>query len=116
MKYLASPYSHPSPLVREIRFQKASWAASVLMRSGHLIFAPIPHSHPIARYGCPGSWEYWSEFDKTIFSVCKELAILTLDGWEQSTGIAAEIDLAKAAGKPILYYSEEDIREMEAAL
>ncbi len=113
MKYLASPYSHADPLVREIRFQKAAWAASVLIRSGQVVFAPIPHSHPITKYGVPGSWEYWAEFDKKLLAICEELVILTLDGWEQSTGIAAETAWAKELGKPVVYYSEEDIRVIE---
>jgi hypothetical protein len=52
--YLASPYSHPNPAVREQRFQAACQAAAALLRSGQAVFAPIVHSHPLVAYGLLG--------------------------------------------------------------
>jgi hypothetical protein len=53
MIYLASPYSHPDPAVREARFREACRAAAKLMRLGQPAFSPIVHGHPIAVYGLP---------------------------------------------------------------
>ena len=45
MIYLASPYSHPDPSVREQRFQNACRIAAELMRSGRIVYSPVAHSH-----------------------------------------------------------------------
>jgi len=34
--YLASPYSHPDPAMRELRYKQACEVAALLMRDGHL--------------------------------------------------------------------------------
>jgi len=51
--YLASPFSHPDPAVREQRFEAACRAAADLIRQGKSIFSPIAHSYGICRYGVP---------------------------------------------------------------
>ena len=112
MIYLASPSSHPEPIVEETRFQWAAWAAAKLIELGHLVFAPIPHSHPITRYGGNGSWEYWAEFDKHMLGACDELWVLCLDGWDTSVGVAAEVKWAKAAGMKIRYITVVEISRM----
>ena len=33
--------------------------------------------------------------------------VLTLDGWRESVGVAAEMKLARNMGKPIRYYDPE---------
>jgi hypothetical protein len=59
MIYLACPYTHPNPAVREQRFEAACVATASLMRSGKTVFSPIVHSHPLVHYGLPIEWEFW---------------------------------------------------------
>ncbi len=40
MIYLASPYSHPDPAVREQRFRAAGDTAAALIRAGHIGLLP----------------------------------------------------------------------------
>jgi Domain of unknown function (DUF1937). len=47
MIYLASPYSHPDPLVREARFDAACRAMADLVHAGQIVFSPIVHGHPL---------------------------------------------------------------------
>lgn len=47
--YLATPYSHPDPKVREARFQAVNAVAAQLMRDGHHVYSPISHAHPTLR-------------------------------------------------------------------
>lgn len=101
--YLASPYSHPDPEIREERYSQASYVAAMLMRNGRLIYSPIVHSHPLTRLGLPTTWDYWRTLDETMLSRCQELLVLTLDGWENSEGVMAEIRLAKKLGMPVRY-------------
>lgn len=102
MIYLASPYSHPTASTRLNRFRAVCRAAGVLMNSGHIIFSPIAHTHPIAMCcEMPGDWRFWERYDKAIIARCDELWVLTLDGWRESVGVTAEIQFAREIGKPV---------------
>ena len=108
MVYLASPYSSPVPAVREARFRLVCRKAAELMRAGHKIFSPIAHTHPIAVAGeLPLGFDFWSEYDREFLEFCDEVWVLCLDGWEESKGVAAEIDIATKLGKPIRYLEGE---------
>lgn len=103
MIYLASPYTHSNVHVREWRFREACRAAAALLRAGVTVFSPIAHSHPIAHFGMPTSWEFWSQVDREYLSRCDVLAVLTLPGWRESVGVQAEIRLARELGLPVVF-------------
>jgi hypothetical protein len=72
--------------------------------AGHLCFSPITHSHPICEAGgLNGDWDTWLEFDSRMLRACDRLAVLELPGYDQSKGVAAEIELAKSLGMPICH-------------
>ena len=105
--YLATPYSHPEPAVRQSRFEAANRAAAKLMNSGVKIFSPISHTHPIAEAGqLPLGWAYWQEYDRAILKCCHKIIVLKLAGWEQSKGVKGELDIAKELGLEIEYIEE----------
>ncbi len=90
MIYLAIPYSHPDPEVREQRFQTANTVAACLMAAGHHVFSPISHTHPIALAGdLPLGWDFWAEYDRQILSICNMVIVLCVDGWLESKGVQA---------------------------
>ena len=94
--YLAVPYSHPDPAVREDRFHQVNQAASVLMRAGLHVFSPVSHTHPIALAGgLPLGWDYWQEYDREILSACGALVVFCLEGWQRSAGVAGEMKIAE---------------------
>jgi hypothetical protein len=99
--YLASPYSHPDPAMRELRYKQACEVAALLMRDGHLVYSPIAHSHPLTAYGLPANWDYWRRLDEEMIRRCDALAVLRLPGWEQSVGVQAELALARELGLKI---------------
>ncbi len=103
MIYLASPYTHPVPRVQEERFEAVCKHTAQLMREGRHVFSPIAHSHPLTKYGLPGHWEYWAELDQVWLAACSELWVLKLDGWQDSRGIKAEIEIANELDKPMRY-------------
>lgn len=107
MIYLASPYSHSDPSVRDARFHAVCQAAAELMRSGQHVFSPIAHSHPIAMHGLPTDWSYWEVYARWHLERCDEVLVLTLDGWQESVGIAAEVRIAAELDKPVRYLSPE---------
>jgi hypothetical protein len=76
MIYLASPYSHPYAMI---------------------------HGHPLVVHGLPTDWSYWEAFDRGHIERCDSLVVLTLEGWQKSVGVAAEIEIARELGRPVWY-------------
>ncbi len=103
MIYLASPYSHPDPMVRETRFDAACRATAALIRAGHVVFSPIVHGHPLVGFGLPTDWAFWQRHDLEFLRRCDELLVLKIDGWKKSAGVQAEIELAAALGRRVSY-------------
>lgn len=113
LTYLAVPYSHKDPQIREYRFKEANRAAGKLINDGHYVFSPISHTHPIAMISeLPKGWEYWKTFDEIYLNSSHTLIVLTLDGWKESIGVTAEINLAKELSLIIYYMTEtHDFKE-----
>lgn len=103
MIYLASPYTHRDPQVREQRFRAACQATAALIRAGAVVFSPICHSHPLADHGLPTEWSFWERFDREYLARCDLLLVLKLEGWTTSVGVQAEMRIARELGKPICF-------------
>lgn len=101
--YLASPYSHSDPAVRQARFDAVCRAAAELIRQGKIVFSPIAHGHPLCAYGMPPDWQFWQQQDRRFLELCDEVAVLMLDGWRASAGVQAEIAIARELGKPVSF-------------
>ena len=106
--YLGTPYSkYPAGL--EAAFVEAARIAGVLIAAGLPIFSPIAHSHPIAMHGGldPLAHEIWLRLDKHMMRAAEGLIVAEMDGWEESHGLAHEIDYFEAMDKPIFYLDPE---------
>jgi hypothetical protein len=102
--YLASPYSHPDPAVRQWRFEAACQATAAMLKAGLIVLSPVVHSHPLAGHGLDAmDHAFWMHVDRPMLDACTSVAVLTLSGWESSKGIAAEIRIARDCRKPISY-------------
>ena len=104
MIYLASPYSHPLPAVRDLRFRMACDFAARLMAAGDVVYSPIAHSHPIAEYLPPErtlDHDFWMAMDLPVLERADKVLVLRLQGWERSRGVAAEIKHATAKRVPV---------------
>lgn len=101
--YLASPYSHPDPAVREARYTAACKKTAQYARKGIAVFAPIVHSHPVAAYMDPAdcmNFDLWMKLDLPILKDAAEMHILCIDGWRSSRGVTREIEFAQYNGIP----------------
>ena len=108
--YLAIPYAHPTPEVREHRFRTACRAAAKLMSAGVVVFSPLSHSVSIAEHGDLGEDHcFWMSMDIPILRRCDELLILGIDGWTESKGVRREMFEALRLRKPITVIDEADI-------
>lgn len=102
--YLASPYSHADPAVRQQRFEAACKKAAEYLNEGQAVFAPIPHSHPIADHMEDAKrmdFDIWMQADLPILRYATELHVLCLDGWRESRGVTREIEYADLLGIPV---------------
>ena len=102
--------------MREQRFEAACRAAAALTRAGHAVFSPVVHSHPIAQFGLPTDWGYWERTDRALLERCDLLAVLMLDGWGESRGVAEEIGLAHGLGLPVRYLLPDRLEAGDTAV
>jgi len=104
--YLASPYSHPWPELRQARFLAAKNVVSKLMSAGKVVFSPIVYSHQFAsEHGT--DFRSWAKFNLEMLNLADELIVLMIDGWELSEGVWTEVEHAKEIGKPVGYLNPQ---------
>ena len=102
--YLASPYSHPDPKVKEERYLKVLEETANFLRVGITVYSPIVHCHRLHfGYDLPGDWEFWGKHDFTMLAAAEFLYVLMLDGWKESVGVNAEVEEAGRLHIPVIY-------------
>jgi hypothetical protein len=121
--YLAGPYTATGEqaltdlrkqLTQGARFNMLTKFAAQIMAAELLVYSPITHSHPMTLHeALPGTWAYWERMDREMLSICSELWIMKLDGWEDSEGLQHEIAIASEWRKPIVFI--DPTREAVAA-
>lgn len=111
--YLATPHNHDDPEIREERFKAAQLAAATVYAHCIPVYSPIAHWHPIAQvHSLPHGWFYWKQQDEAMLKNCLELWVITIEGWETSKGIKAEVAFAKhMESKDIRYIDPADLDE-----
>lgn len=102
--YIGSPYSHPDPEVVEGNYKKVSRLAAKLCSEGNVAFSPITYGHTLLGFHeMPGDWEFWKSFCLSFLEKSDELLVYKMDGWENSRGLAAEIEFAESRGIKVTY-------------
>ena len=107
-EYLAIPYTDKDEEIMDYRAAISDVICADLMNKGRYIYAPISSCHHIAKkYNLPRNWEFWKGLDEVFVSLSKKFLIITLPGWEDSTGVTAETEIAKRNGIEIEYIDPE---------
>lgn len=102
--YFATPYSHSDKSVIEDRYLKTANKVAELTAQGMVVMSPIFYGHNLLNYKeMPGDWQFWKNFCESFLYKCDELWVYMIDGWDKSTGVLAEIELAKELNLPIKY-------------
>jgi hypothetical protein len=68
-------------------------------------------THPIdkilSRHNETLGSDYWLKFDELFMEFCSEIAVLMIDGWRQSSGVARELRFFKERRRPIHYLTHD---------
>lgn len=117
--YLASPYSHGSKLIEKYREHKVTHCAAFLKEKYKevVFFLPITQSCAMRdkNKALGTSFESWKDDDIHVVSkLADELWVLTLDGWDQSIGVLAEIKCAISNNVPIRYVNPDTLQVVSA--
>lgn len=103
--YVASPYTHADPAVREERYRVAvafvAWAASERM----LVYSPIVHWHVAAQTrALPTDADFWAWMNVGDQEVADGLIVLALPGWRDSAGVAEELVYAARWSQEVRFF------------
>ena len=118
--YLACPYSHDHPEVREERFKAITKAAAFLFQNDIHVFSPISATHEIDkeihRQGRMfPQIPFWMQFDKKIMRFCAYLLILQYPGWRESAGVAFEVEYFHKERRPIFLMNANNYLKIKKA-
>ena len=119
--YVASPYTYKGRFPKLLgtygrwkRFFQIAYYQAVLDSTYNVqCFGPILESHLTVFIGklfglsigkSSGVWADFRVGDLAMVEAMDELWVVMMDGWDQSTGVRAEIRHARSLGKPIKYY------------
>lgn len=116
LEYLALPYTDKDEEVMDFRASVSDIIWADLSNQGRFVYAPISSAHHIAKqYDLPRDWEFWQHLDTLFISKCDRFLIITLPGWEDSTGVTAETEIAKSHGMEIEHIDPTPyIKKLEA--
>lgn len=102
--YLASPYTHKIKQTMNDRYRAVAAVTAAYLRSGLFVYAPIVHCHELAvHHALPRDFEFWKAYNYAMLQPASDLHILQLKGWDESTGVSAEIKRARELNIPITY-------------
>ncbi len=104
--YLATPYSK-YPLGLQAAFEAAALSAAHFVATGHKVFSPVAHSHPLATLGglAPRDHGLWMALDLAMMPACCGVIVVMMDGWRDSIGVNQEIEWFLSKGKRAVYVS-----------
>ena len=108
MIYLASPYSHPDPVIKKTRFLLAEQCTAALIKQGLFVWSPIVHCYGMAlRFTMPDDAQFWKAYNFDFIRRADALYLLKIEGYEQSKGVMMELKLAAEIGLPVEHVNPE---------
>lgn len=107
--YVATPYGK-YPYGTDAAHKLACQCMAKLIKLNVNVFSPIAHTHAIAEHGQleKVNHELWTRVDKPFVDTAGGLIAVIAESWQQSTGMADEIDAFTKAQKPIVYWDPLD--------
>jgi hypothetical protein len=115
--YLATPYYHSDPAIREKRFYRINAFAAKLMEIGYAVYSPISQGHVIGEHlkkENQHSHDFWLKLDKLALAKCDMLLCYLQEGWQESKGMEEERAFAFLNHIPMMLCEEwEEISDVK---
>jgi hypothetical protein len=114
--YVASPYTHKDPEVRQGRHKTATEIAKRLTQLGYSCFVPIAYDggwEVDPNFQIDHSWNFWERIDLPILDRCSGLILMQMPDWEKSQGIAGELEHCRQHGIPVMPFTLDDLQTDE---
>lgn len=108
--YLACPFSHPDPKVKEERLKLFYKVDANFSKQGLFTISPMNKVATAQAEEMPTTWDYWEQFSYKLIEICDKLVVITIDGWESSPGVTGEINYAKMLGLKVSYFNPDTIK------
>ena len=107
--YLASPYSHPDPFVRESRYLWTMKEMTMMLKEGVAVYSPIVHCHELAKIAdLPRTADFWRTYNFIMLGAAETVGMLMLPGWEDSVGMKEECEEGTLKGIRIMYIEPKE--------
>lgn len=116
MIFISAPFNHSERSVREYRIQKAAEYSAYFLQKGILAINPTLYGLQLIQYTDnfnDTGWETWKPLCLGIMEHCTQCVVITMPGWDTSTGVRGEIECAVQLGIPVKYISPEHIGAIE---
>ena len=112
--YLASPYTlngTADETEMQKRYEQVTRCAHMLMAMGMNVFSPITHSHAVQSVRWPLSINTgeWLQIDFAYLRHAHGMAVLMLDGWQNSIGVTREIEFCRKHYIPIMFLQPDKL-------
>ena len=103
--YVAAPYSRV-PDKKELMERIADFCGYYMIKhpGEYAITGLVHHYAAVQRPELGTDYRFWEEFCVGFIKRSEKLVVLMIDGWDSSTGVNAEINLAKRLNIPIEYW------------
>jgi hypothetical protein len=111
--YISNPYNGTDEQ-KEERAQIAAAVCAKLIKMGIHAWSPIVHNHAMMKFNQFTLEERRSlilNFDFSLLKSARGMILITIDGWEQSYGVRAEIELCQKLSIPIKYLDPAQLDE-----
>lgn len=118
--YVASPYTakgFPKELKKTIERQRASLITKIIgqLQDKHeaAFIGPITQSHHTAKHMDSKTEKFacWRDIDLTYISHCEQVWVVTMNGWDKSTGVLAEIAFAEQEDIPVFFIDPKTLKK-----
>lgn len=106
--YFASPYNHQDPAIKLQRFKDVAVMTMECIKAGLFVISPIAHNVTLINETSNASgWAAWADYDIELLSRCDFMLVHCLEGWQESVGLAAEIEHCQQNDIPVIYLTTD---------
>lgn len=110
--YISNPYNGTEEQ-KEHRAQVAARVCALLLKRGVFAWSPIVHNHAMMKVFSDFTLDerraMMLPYDFSLLRQSKGMIVLTIEGWRESFGVKAELELCQELAIPVQYLNPKDL-------